>query len=158
MDALLAAVEASPPGAWMRGAGVWTYALANLAHILGVATLFGAALVLDLRLLGLWRTVPLRQVEAIAVPLSVCGFGLAALAGAAMLSANATDYAGNPFLVLKFAAIGLALLNALLATRLPSWRMRHQAPQYAWPLRLIGGVSLAGWVAALASGRMIGYW
>lgn len=155
---MLRALEASPPGVWMRGAGVWSYAIANLGHILGIATLFGSVLALDLRLLGLWRGVPLRQVEAIALPLSVSGFALAAISGAAMLSANATEYAGNPFLVIKFSAIGLALLNALLALRLPAWQRRHHADVGTAPLRIIGAVSLACWLVAISSGRMLGYW
>ncbi len=31
----------------------------NLVHILGISSLFGSVLVLDLRLLGVWRHVPL---------------------------------------------------------------------------------------------------
>lgn len=158
MEALLGALEASPPGAWMRAAGVWSYALTNLGHILGVATLFGSVLMLDLRLMGLWREVPLRQVETLTVPLSLSGFALAAATGALMLSVNATEYAGNPFLAIKFGAIALALLNALLATRLPAWRRRHEPQAAVRPLRILGAVSLACWLAAAASGRMLGYW
>jgi hypothetical protein len=158
LEAVLRALEASPPGVWMRGAGVWSYAIANLGHILGIATLFGSVLALDLRLMGLWRGVPLRQVETIAVPLSISGFALAAISGTAMLSANATEYAGNPFLLIKFSAIGLALLHVLLATRLPAWRHRYHGDGGNRPLRIIGAVSLACWLVAISSGRMLGYW
>lgn len=146
MEALLAAVEASPPGQWMRGAGVWSYAIANVAHILGIATLFGSVLALDLRMLGAWPSLPLRQVEAIAVPLSIAGFVLAAATGVLMLTVNATEYLDNPFLLIKFSAIGLALLNALLGRRLRV------------PLRVIGAISLVCWLTAISAGRMLGYW
>ena len=59
MDALLVWLEGSPLGELMRSSGVWTYGVLNLVHILSVATLFGSVLVLDLRLLGAWRQVPL---------------------------------------------------------------------------------------------------
>ena len=52
MRELLTWLEASGLGHAMRGAGVWTYGITNLIHILGVATLFGSVLMLDLRLLG----------------------------------------------------------------------------------------------------------
>jgi hypothetical protein len=55
---LLASIEASPLGRMMRESGPWTYAVVNLAHILGIASLFGAILVLDLRLLGVGRNRP----------------------------------------------------------------------------------------------------
>ena len=47
----------------MRDSGVWTYGVVNLAHILGIAMLFGAIVVLDLRLLGVWRAVPLAALQ-----------------------------------------------------------------------------------------------
>ena len=52
MRELLTWLEGSGLGYAMRSAGVWSYGVANLIHILGVATLFGSVLVLDLRLLG----------------------------------------------------------------------------------------------------------
>ena len=48
-------LEMSALGVAMRETGVWTYALVNLGHIFGISLLFGAIVVLDLRLLGFWR-------------------------------------------------------------------------------------------------------
>ena len=58
----MAWLEGSSLGHAMRNAGVWTYGLVNLAHILGISSLFGSVLVLDLRLLGAWRRVPLELI------------------------------------------------------------------------------------------------
>ena len=55
----MAWLEASTLGHVMRESGVWTYGCVNLVHILGVATLFGSVVILDLRLLGLWRNIAL---------------------------------------------------------------------------------------------------
>ena len=49
----------------MRESGVWTYAFLNLFHILGVSTLFGSILVLDLRLLGLARQLAIRDLSVL---------------------------------------------------------------------------------------------
>ena len=46
-------LQGSALGHFMRESGAWTYAIVNLAHILGVASLFGSVLVLDLRLSAL---------------------------------------------------------------------------------------------------------
>ena len=159
MEALLAGLEDSTLGNLMRDAGVWSYGLVNLAHILGVATLFGSVLTLDLRLLGVWRRVPLQQIEVPTLPLAIAGFCLAGPSGLAMLSTNATEYAGNPFLVMKFGALAVALLNVAIAARLPAWRQRHAGhPQQRRTLGLIGAISLGSWLAVVAAGRMIGYW
>ena len=82
----------------MRNAGVWTYGIVNLTHILGVSSLFGAVLVLDLRLLGLWRSVPLASIARPTVPIATTGFIVAATSGLCLISTNGSEYIGNPFL------------------------------------------------------------
>ena len=155
-------VEDSALGEMMRGLGVWSYGLFNLAHILGIATLFGSMLIFDLRLLGLWRRIPLRSVAAPTLPLAVAGFVLAAGSGTCMIATNAIDYSDNPFLLIKFPAIALGLLNAIVVAKLPAWRAvtATDTPAQHEPraLAIGGGLSLAFWLTAVASGRMIGYW
>ena len=91
MNGLLAAWQASPVGEAVRAAGVWAYAVINAAHIAGIATLFGAILVLDLRLLG-WRAWrPLHEVAAGTVPVAATGLLVAACTGACLLATNATE-------------------------------------------------------------------
>jgi hypothetical protein len=161
MTSFLGWLEGSALGDALRSSGVWTYGLINLAHIAGIATLFGAVVLLDLRLLGAWRGLSLATLTRPTVPLAAFGFVLAALAGFCMLSFNASEYIGNPFLLIKFPAIGLGLLNALVVSRLPAWReraAREPTARERRQLALAGGISLASWVTALAAGRMIGYW
>ena len=157
----LAWLEGSGLGAAMRDAGVWSYGVANLVHILGVATLFGSILVLDLRLLGAWGRVPLAGVAAPTVPLAAIGFMIAVLSGACLISTNATEYIGNPFLLIKFPAIAIGLLNAIVLRRVTAWRergSREPDPRERRKLALVGGVSLASWLTAISAGRLIGYW
>jgi hypothetical protein len=161
LEALLVWLEGSALGQVMRTSGVWTYGVVNLAHILGIATLFGAVLVLDLRLLGLWRRVPLAALERPALSLGCVGFALAVVSGTALITTNATEYLGNPFLAVKFAAIGLGLLNAIVAQFLPAWRTRSADPQprrSRAALAAVGATSLLAWLGAVTAGRMIGYW
>jgi hypothetical protein len=159
LEALLVALEGSGLGQLMRTSGVWTYGVVNLAHILSIATLFGAVLLLDLRLLGAWRRVPLAALERPTLTLALVGFVCAVASGVSLITANATEYIGNPFLAIKFAAIGVALANVAVARRLPAWRRRADAAAGGERvLAAVGGVSLASWLVAIAAGRMIGYW
>lgn len=158
---VLAWLEASALGEAVRGAGVWSYAVVNLVHIAGVATLFGSVLILDLKLLGLFPRAPLAIISVPTVPLAALGFVLAAASGVCLLATNATEYAGNPFLLLKFGAILAGLVNVVLVRRLPSWQDRwisSPSPRQRRQLAMAGGTSLAAWATALAAGRMIGYW
>jgi hypothetical protein len=145
----------------MRESGVWTYAVVNLAHILGVATLFGSVLLIDLRLLGFWRRVPLSALTGPTVRLAACGFAVAGLSGAGLIATNATEYIGNPFLLIKFPAIALGLVNVAIVSRLTAWReraTRNLRPDEERQLAVAGGVSLTCWLTAVTAGRMIGYW
>jgi energy-coupling factor transporter transmembrane protein EcfT len=154
-------LEASGLGHAMRNAGVWSYGVANLIHILGVATLFGSVLVLDLRLLGAFARAPLAAIAAPTAPLAAIGFTIALLSGSCLIVTNATEYIGNPLLLIKFPAIALGLLNALALSFVPAWRergTRELTVQERRQLAMFGGVSLASWLTAVACGRLIAYW
>jgi hypothetical protein len=157
----MAWLEGSVLGHAMRGSGVWTYGLVNLAHILGVAALFGAVLVLDLRLLGIWRHVPLASIARPTVPVAAVGFTIAAASGVCLITTNATEYVGNPFLLVKFPAIVLGVANVAVLTRLTAWKSRETrdpSPHERRQLAVAGAVSLVSWLTAVAAGRLIGYW
>ena len=157
----MAWLEASALGHAMRESGVWTYGVVNLVHILGVASLFGAVLVLDLRLLGLWRKVALPAISEPIVPIAAIGFIIAVISGVCLLATKATEYVGNPFIYIKFPAIALGLLNVLVLHSLSAWkehRVRELTPREQSKLRVIGGISLFSWLTAITAGRMIGYW
>src|ERR1700754_4266027 len=112
MHDALAWLQASALGMFMQGSGPWTYPVVNVIQVLGVATLFGAVLVLDLRLLGGWRRAPLAPITTVAAPVAMAGFALAAASGVCLLAANALEYVENPVLLVKFSAIGLGLAHA----------------------------------------------
>src|SRR5882724_6340306 len=118
----MAWLQGSALGHAMRESGVWTYGVVNLAHILGVASLFGAIVVLDLRLVGLWRGVALSAISEPVVPVAVVGFVLAVMSGVCLLATKATEYVGNPFLYLKFPAIGVGILNVVALNSLSAWK------------------------------------
>jgi hypothetical protein len=157
----LAWLQSSALGEFMRGSGPWTYPVVNVIHILGVATLFGAVLVLDLRLLGAWRRASLPPITTVAGPLAMAGFAVAASSGVCLLASNALEYENNPFLLIKFSAIGLGFANAVALRRTTAWRAhanRELSGSEARKLALMGGVSLVSWLTAITAGRLIGYW
>ena len=157
----MAWLEASALGHAMRESGVWTYGIVNLVHILGVATLFGALLVLDLRLLGVWRKITLSAISQPTVPIATTGFCIAAFSGVCLLTTKATEYVGNPFMYIKFPAIALGLLNVGALNLLSGWKARKTrdlSSREESQLAVAGGVSLFCWLTAITAGRMIGYW
>ena len=161
MPELLAWLEGSAFGQFVRGLGVWAYGFINLAHILGLSTLFGSVLVLDLRLLGFWKHTPVATIARPTVPLAAFGFVFAAVSGLCMLAVNGTEYSGNPFLYVKFPAIAVGLFNVAVLQFLPAWKARatrELSPRERGQLAVAGGISLLCWLTAITAGRMIAYW
>jgi hypothetical protein len=161
VDAFLTWIEASALGSAIREAGPWAYATINLLHILGIASLFGAVLLLDLRLLGLFRQLRIATLSSATVPVATTGFAVAAATGVCLLATNATEYVGNGFLLLKFPAIGLGILNVAALNLSRAWRERYRRELTPGELRQLavhGGVSLLSWLTAISAGRLIAYW
>jgi len=157
----MAWLQGSALGHAMRESGVWTYGIVNLVHILGVASLFGSVLLLDLRLLGVWPKVPLPAISEPVVPIAAIAFIVAACSGVCLLATKATEYIGNPFLYIKFPAIVLGLLNVVVLRSATAWRehrTRELSAREQSKLAVIGGISLLCWLTAITAGRMIGYW
>ncbi len=161
MADLLVWLEGSALGHAMRNAGVWTYGIVNLTHILGVSSLFGSVLVLDLRLIGLWRRVPLGAIARPTVPIATAGFIVAATSGVCLITTNGSEYVGNPFLLIKFPAIFLGVVNVAILSRLPAWKARETREVTESEQRVLsvfGAISLLSWLTAIGAGRLIGYW
>lgn len=158
---LLTEFQSSPLGVTVRGLGGWGYAVINLFHLLGVAVLGGAVLLMDLRLMGWRRHIPLEYVTTLALPIAISGFFLAAITGIFLLSVNASDYADNPFLAIKFFGLLLALANAWWAHQIPAWKSRRQMEPTGSgnaALARAGFGSLVCWILVISAGRLIGYW
>jgi hypothetical protein len=154
-------LESSMLGEFTRSLGVWSYGVINLIHIVGIALLFGSILILDVRLLGAWRQIPLAVLSRPTTTMAQIGFILAVCSGIPMITVKSTDYIGNPFLLIKFPAIALALLNVWLVHRSPAWkahRVRDLAQDERRHLAFGASLSLLFWLTAITAGRMIGYW
>jgi hypothetical protein len=141
----LAWLEASAPAQALRSAR-WSYAAVNALHIFGIALLVGAVVPLDLRRLGLWRSLPEPVLARALTPVAAAGLVVAAAAGAALFAVRATEYAANPALLVKLTLVALGVANALL------WTLRRGA---APPLA--AALSLLVWPAALVAGRFIAF-
>ncbi|MCR9220108.1 MAG: DUF2214 domain-containing protein [Alphaproteobacteria bacterium] len=153
MEALTAALEASPLAETLRG-GRWSYAAVNAAHILGLALLVGAIVPLDLRLLGVWRSVPVETLARVLTPVAAAGLALAATTGLMLLSVRAGAYLSHPLVQAKLALVLFGAGSALALHR--RWGLALSGVASA-QLRRRALLSLACWVGALVCGRMIGF-
>lgn len=154
-----AALEATPLATALRGS-VWVYPLVNAAHILGVALLVGSIVPLDLRLLGVWRSVPLTPLWGVLTRTAGAGLILAMIFGALLFITRASEYTASNLFISKMAVVALGTANALALRVLPQTQVSEITSTKGKPparLRLASGISLVTWLTALTLGRLIGY-
>jgi hypothetical protein len=149
LTGILAALQGSSLAAALRGS-TWLYPLVNAGHIAGIALLFGAIAVHDLRLMGAWRRTPLAGLSRILIPVAAAGFAVAAITGSLLFIVKAKEYAGASLFQTKLLLIALALAN-VLAYHATQRRVRPAL------FPLFGASSLALWLAVIVVGRLIGY-
>lgn len=147
-----AAIEKSPLALAMRSsAGL--YPAVNLAHLAGLVLLIGGIGVLDLRIAGLGRAIPLPALSRLLTPLAILGLILMLGSGALMFTADAGPLVGSNAFRWKVALIALAILNALAFRRFFGDLSREPGPL----ARLMAVASIVLWTTAAAFGRLIGY-
>lgn len=156
LAAFAGTLEASPFGVWASRSSL-AYPVANLVHLLGLVMLVGGIGLLDLRLAGLFRAVPVEPLWRYLTPVGIAGLALMAPSGLVMFAADAVSLAGSETFGRKLIMIALALTNAL-AYRL-AWRRKVadwdvSAPPVARALAL---TSLLLWLTVAALGRLIAY-
>ncbi len=155
--AWLVALQESALGEAMRQS-LLLYPAVEIVHLTGIALLVGSITALDLRLIGLRRFLPASGMARHLLPVSVCGFVLAAGSGSLLFATEAASLAFNPAFQLKLALIALGGINAA-AFHLGPWRAvagwEHAPPPPA--ARLGGALSILLWLGVLACGRMIAY-
>lgn len=154
----MGAIETSALGMAMRES-LWLDPAARVVHLLGLALLFGSIAVLDLRLLGLSRAIPVRRLAAHVLPWTAGAFLLIVPSGLAMFVAHAGDYIANPVFVLKMGLIlaagtNAAVFHAVAFRGAADWDIGREPPAAA---RIAALLSLALWMAVIACGRLLAY-
>ncbi|UYQ72312.1 hypothetical protein OF122_00530 [Pelagibacterium flavum] len=131
---------------------IFAYPIVNGLHILSLGMLVTSALLMDPRVLGAGRRVPLGAAIAVLRPVAIGALGVAVTTGALLFSVRPSQYAGNPVFLTKLGLIGLALANAgvfVLGRKL-------LAPESA-TTRLLAAASILFWILAVFAGRAIAF-
>ena len=155
MEAWLAAVESLPLARALRSSA-WLYPLVNAGHLFGIALLVGAIIPLDLRILGVWRSVALAPLWTVLGRMAGFGLALAVIFGSLLFITRATEYGVTTVFQIKMGVVAVGAFNALwLRARGgdPS-RWAERMPMHA---RLAAAISLAVWPTVMLLGRWIGY-
>lgn len=150
------ALQESALGHAMRSSPA-LYPAVEILHIIGFVVLVGSILVLDLRLLGFGRAIPIAPMAQLLLPLSRFGFLLAISMGFLLFSADASHVVRNPAFQAKLLLIAAALINIVIAhlgpwRRVALWQGEASAGAKATAL-----ASLMLWLGVVTAGRLIAY-
>ncbi len=151
-------LELSGLGEMMRKSA-WMYPIIEIIHILGFVILVGAAVMFDLRVLGLGRSLPVTALARHLLRWSWAGLALVVPAGVMMFTAHATEFATNPALLLKLGLLVAAGANVAFFHMVPyrsvlGWDSSGVAPAAA---RAAAALSIVIWISVIAWGGLIAY-
>src|SRR6266403_2675110 len=93
----------------------WLFATGETFHFIGLSLMVGGLLIVDLRILGFLRRMPLKSAMAF-LPFVIVGFLINLATGIEFFFADPFMYWPNPAFKLKLTLIVLAGLNALVFT------------------------------------------
>jgi hypothetical protein len=127
------------------------YPALQVVHIAGIALLLGSLVLLELRVWGLGRELPVVALARLALPLSLLGFGLAAASGLAMFAAHPGELLANRAFAVKLGLLMLAGTNAAL------FHARGGLQRVDAVARAQTALSLGLWLGVIIAGRWIAY-
>lgn len=151
---------------WMEGTALaafvrtvpWAYPAVETAHYVGLAFLVGAIMLIDLRLLGFPRSLPMGSMMGL-LPWVWVGFVINAISGTIMFVYGATKFGVSPVFWLKMAFMALAGANAFIFSRAAArsgaqWLDSDRVPPL---IKVAATASLVLWVCVVTTGRWMAY-
>jgi hypothetical protein len=153
--ALAGWLDAAGLSQWSRGSAS-VYPAANTLHLLGLVMLVGGIGAVDLRIAGLWPSIPVAPLSRALTPVALAGLVLLLASGMVLFAADARALAGSATFQRKLVLIGIALANAA-AFRILWQQEIERGAGPPLPARFMAAASVLLWLAAGAHGRLIAY-
>jgi hypothetical protein len=138
----------------------WAYPILEIIHITGIVLLAGAAMMFDLRLLGLSKRLPVSMLAGHLLPWSRIGlFILIIPSGFLLFITNATTLAADPVFWIKMSLLVTAILNAIFFHRVVWHSIANWNEQASTPLsvKAVACFSILLWISVIACGRLLAY-
>jgi hypothetical protein len=141
----------------------WVWPVCEILHFFGMALIIGTIGLVDLRILGIGKGIPIKSLERF-VPLGVIGFCINLFTGLTFVGGNPVggpqEYLTNLAFLLKMLLILIAGVNLLAFYAFGIARAANAvAPDGTAPVsaKVVAGVSLAAWIGVIIFGRYIMY-
>ena len=153
---MLAALENSAFSQWLlQSNSIWAYPTVLTVHTLGMMVLVGAIAMIDVRLLGFGRGVPLDSLRTL---FRVTWFGLVvnAITGSMLFAADASKRAASVTFMTKLILIAAGVATLVLI-RKDLFGPGHDTADVSVRARRLALISILVWSAAVTAGRLLAY-
>ncbi|MER8551990.1 hypothetical protein NKH69_12055 [Mesorhizobium sp. M0976] len=152
MDGFFAGIEQL---ALVRGlkASFVAYPIINALHIMSIGALLTSVWLIDLRILGAFRSLPQAAFVALLRRTALGAFGGALVTGSLLFSVRASEYVAMPVFLAKMTLILLAGANFLVFMR----RAKDGDEPAGGVAIVLAVLSLVLWTSVLFAGRFIGF-
>jgi hypothetical protein len=153
---VLAWLESSRLAVWVHESpSVWAQPTVLTLHTMGMAVLVGASWMLDLRLLGISRNVPLSAFRWV-FPAVAVGLIVNLATGVLLFAQRATTWGTSiPFLI-KMCLV-IASVATLVPIRSHVFHSNAERLEVSGSARLLALASILAWSGAVTAGRLLAY-
>lgn len=141
----------------VAGGYPWLWPASETLHFVGMTLLIGIVGLLDLRMLGLLKGLPLKPLNRL-LPWGIFGFGVNAITGFLFFAGDPFQYIHNIIFWLKMAFVALAGANVALfyltglSRKVDSVNGGEEVPTTA---KIVAATSLFLWIGVMYWGRML---
>ena len=158
MNTLLQTIQDTSFADWVR-VSEWGYPIVLTLHSLGLALVVGVLFIIDLRIIGIPRSLPLVPMRQL-MRLVWLGFTVNLLTGLTLFSADAVKFYHSPTFRFKLLAVvsGVtlaAILNSIVFKAAPD--IDSGAARISPAFKGMAILSILVWLAAISLGRYVAY-
>jgi hypothetical protein len=155
MDPFLRWIRDTPLGSAMRETPD-LFPACEMAHFIGLSLLLGVMIVVDLRILGVFRQTSYASVLKL-LPFAVLGFVVNLVSGICFIACNPFLYFTNNAFYLKLVVIALGGLNAIWFTLVEHRQIAALPASASAPVaaKVMAGASLGMWLLVILLGRLL---
>ena len=158
MQEVLQRLQDSSIGYWVSTAPtIWAYPTILMLHTVGLAMVVGPNAVLDLRILGSGRRIPIAALQSV-FPIMWIGLAINGSTGIALFISEATEKGTAWIFYVKLLLIALALIVAVRTKRLLFGASGIAATGViSRQAKALAVASLILWFGAITAGRLMAY-
>lgn len=132
----------------------WVWPASETVHFIGMALLFGVSLLINLRMLGMMKSIPFSALHRL-LPLGIFGFVLNVISGMIFFMSNPILYFNNPGFIAKIALLLLSGIGLIYFTVFESpWTV---GPDKDAPLsaKIVAASTMSLLLGVMYFGRML---